>query len=204
MRLVLSLTNLGFLLINKGKYDESDAVLQEADDIARSVNTNADYYRGLIFNYRSQIQFIKGDYAKTEKLAGESVQMWEPIVNKNNSDFLNVKTRLGTSLVRQGKHVEGEKVLLGILETVKNRSNNEPWRMALTHLRLGQSLMGQNRLQEAEPLILDAVEGFKNSNGENDIYTQEAFKDAAELYEKMHKPDLASRYRALLQKPPTP
>lgn len=202
-RLILSLINLGHILITKEKYDDADLTLREADEISGAVFGNVDYMRGIILNYRSQIQFIKGDFAKTVELAQKSVNLLEPLMNKEDVNLLNAKTRFGAALVRTDKAVEGEKILRQVSETLKTRQNNEPWRIPLTELRLGESLVAQNKLQEAEPLILNGLEGIKNSVGDKHLYMQEALKIAVALYGKLNKPELVAKYRAL-QTPNTP
>lgn len=195
-RLILSLVNLGHLLIKKGKYEEADNALLEALEISQSILNNVAYLRGMILNYRSQIQFYKNDFVKAEQTAREALVSLESVVSKDDGEILGLKTRLGMILTKQSKFAEAEKILRQNLEIAQTVQNKDSW-ISVINLRLGEALLAQNRFQEAEPLILNAHEEFEKTLGDKHIYTQQAVKDAGMLYEKLNNHELAAKYRAL-------
>lgn len=197
--LAMTLINLGRVLIAEEQFDEAEKVLLEAKEISSSSTNNSDYYQGLILSYLAQIRFSQDDYEAMVENSRQALKLLEPLLKKDAYDVVMTKIRLGTGLLKQGKAKESEEILREVADTaansqIKKSSSIEP----LIEFRLGQALLAQNKTMEAEPFIVNAVEKFNNSFGEKNAVTQESLRDAVTLYEKMHKSDVAAKYRERL------
>jgi len=67
---------------------------------------------------------------------------------------------------------------------------------AVAHVKLGRALLRQGRAAEAEPETLYSYEFLVKNVSPNDQFLAGSRKDLALIYDALHKPELAARYRA--------
>lgn len=193
-----TLSNLGAVLIKKGKYAEAEPFVREGLDLRRKLLGDAHPDTAMSLFRLSDLLYREGDYQGAESAARESVQVFnralaEPAANLY---FANPVMELGMILNKVGRSHEAEEYLrqaLAIRTHLLPRGNQL---IGISEGALGECLTTEKKYAEAEPLLLDSYKLVKSNAGEHDPRTLEAARRLVVLYKSLGKPQKAAEYSA--------
>jgi serine/threonine-protein kinase len=196
-----TLTVLGGFLTEKGDCAGADANLHEAELIFRKLLQPSHLWLGDNLRNQALSFYQQGRYAESLSKVTETLKIYRESFGPYYDTYPTALIIQGLILAKTGQPQEGEKILR---EAVKIRTDLLPkghyW-VAQANSALGECLTIQKRYHEAEPLLLNSYEALKISQGADNPRTTIALQRLTNLYEAWHKPDQATRYRALLPAP---
>lgn len=183
-----TLTLLGSVLIEKEDLDEAGSNLTRAEAIYRKLlSPNAIFiYDNL--RLQAQLAYLKGDYKRAAKLAGDVLENYRQNANPSYISFATALTIQGLALDKLGRHVEAESMLR---EAMKLRTANLPaghFLAALTKGALGEVLTSNRQFSEAEPLLRQGLDELVTSQDAENQRITKARNRLIELYKVWRKP----------------
>ena len=193
--LATTLSNLGMVLTDAGRFDEAETSLRESIAIRRELFGDDSPTLSVVKTRLSRVYFYRGDYAKAETEARAAVAIQEKTLAKRHRNFATSYVVLGRALTRNGKLGEAEKLLREGLNLSVEKLSGEDRNRAIAEISLGECLMTQKRFAEAEPLLTRGYEWLKAALGTEDLATREARQQLVIYYESQGKSAEAGRYR---------
>jgi hypothetical protein len=101
-------------------------------------------------------------------------------------------------LTRTRRAQEGETFGRQSVDLYHNSVNRGAASITLARINLAESLTVQKKYDEAERVLLQAYKDASEVQGVQHWRTKHTALELVKLYETMQKPDLAAKYRALL------
>jgi serine/threonine-protein kinase len=155
--LATTLSNLGLVLTDAGRFDEAETVLNECLAIRREIFGNESPTLSVSMVRLSRVYFYRGDYAQAETLARQAIAIQEKNHPKGHRNFAFSYTTLGKILTHNGKLAEAEKLLREGLKVSREKLGAQDRQTAIAESALGECLARQKRFAEAEPLLQKAT-----------------------------------------------
>jgi tetratricopeptide (TPR) repeat protein len=202
VEMATTLSNLGALLINKGKYTEAEPFVLEGLELRRKVLGNAHTSTaGALFRL-SDLRYRQGRYTEAEKAAQESIEIFKRALAtpQDSTLFTNPVLEMGMILNKLDRLQEAETYLRQALDIRTRLLPKGNLGIGKAEGALGECLTAQKRYAEAEPLLLDSYQGLTSSRGEKDPRLIEALERLVKLYEGIGNTDALLKYRALLSR----
>ena len=193
------LTNLGTILATKRKFEEAEAILNEAVDYYRRIAGDNSPAVGNPLRFLAYLHIQKGELSKAEEEAARAVAL-ERRLPPGNPDLSYSLHMLGFALTQEGKLTQAEACLRESLSMRQGDLRNSNVALMAKSV-LGRCLTFQKRYAEAEPLLKESYEALKTNLGGQHPVTLTTLWNLVKLYEDWNKPDRAAYYRSLPNKP---
>lgn len=192
-----TLSNLGALLIRKGKYAEAEPYVLEGLALRRKVFGDAHVSTSMGFFRLADLRYKQRRYEEAEKADQESIDTFKRAVPvpQNNVLFANPLIEMGSILDEMGRSREAENYLRQALEIRTQFLPKGNQLIGRAEAVLGECLTLQKRYAEAEPLLLDSYKIIKaTTSSESDPRRAEARQRLATLYTGWGRPAVAANY----------
>jgi serine/threonine-protein kinase len=200
VEMAVTLSNLGAVLIAKGKYAEAEPMVMEGLALRREVLGNAHTSTaGALFRL-SDLRYRQGNYSEAEKAAQESIEVFKRALAtpQDSTLFANPILEMGLILNKIGRLQEAETYLRQALDIRTRLLPKGNLGINKVEGALGACLTAERRYAEAEPLLLDSYNTLKSSQVKKDPRTIEALERLVKLYEASGNNGALTTYRALL------
>lgn len=195
-RMATALLNLGLLLTKKGDFDEGIKTLREGDAILTQQGESF-----LLFASKAYLCAAyanHGDDGQALAEGAKAIDLGRQMNLEDTREFIFSLDNVGLSLTRTGHAGEAEPLLRESFDRAKKDLPSADVRTPLIEENLGVCLTALGKFDEAAPFLSHSYETLKARDGEKNSLTTAAVKHLVELYEKWKRPDLATKYRALL------
>ncbi len=196
----LVLMNLATNLSSQKKYQDADAIFQEAIALSRELFGENHAAVAVVMTHYARMYLLKGEYAKAEEIMRPAVEIARKSLPAGHPESAQILVTFGIVLVRAGKALEGEPFLREALAIREKALPKGHWTTANVRSMLGECLTAQRRYAEAEPLLKQGYDEIGAALGQKHPRTIEAIERLASFYESKKEPERAAPYRALLTK----
>jgi serine/threonine-protein kinase len=194
-----TLNNLAYLLKTQEKYAEAEQYYLEAMNVLDHIHERAHPNAIQVRQNMASVLYLQEKYDEVEAVLREIVELRRELHPEPHSNVAGALVLgLGRFLIDVNKYAEAEPVLregIGIYETTLGNGYHATW---IARASLSVCLFGLGKDAEAERLAnrcLDALGRF-DSVPRNPYYN---IQRLADQLESVGRPDLAARYRALLE-----
>jgi serine/threonine-protein kinase len=204
-----AIRGLGRMTITLGRFDESDALLREAEALYRDAGADADIAAAL--NDRGMLAQMRADYANAEPLLRDALARRIALYGERHRDVAETLYWLGDNLRVRGDYRGAEPLL-----TQAVALNRQLLPAGHTVIANGLSALADlkrslGRHDEAEALYREALADLVQTRGEEHVYTATLMNNLARVLKARGRPDeaealllrsLAVRRKALGEKHP--
>ena len=198
-----TLSNLGALLIRKGKYADAEPYVLEGLELRRRVFGDSHTSTAMGFFRLSDLRFKQGRYEEAQKAAAESIDTFRHALPapQDNVLFTNPLVEMGSILDAMGRYREAEGYLRQALEIRTRILPKGNQLIGRADIVLGECLTLQKRYAEAEPLLLDSYKIIDATTVPTDARRAEARQRLANLYRGWGKSQKAADYETSRPQP---
>jgi tetratricopeptide (TPR) repeat protein len=198
VEMAVTLSNLGAVLIAKGKYTEAEPFVLEGLELRRRVLGDAHTGTGGALFRLSDLRYRQGRYGEAEKAAQESIEVFKRALAspQDSTLFTNPLFEMGLILDKVGRIHEAEAYLRQAFDIRTRLLPKGNLGIVKAEGPLGECLTMQKRYAEAEPLLLDSYQILESTTGPNDGRRTEAAQRLNELYSRWGNPKKAALYEA--------
>ena len=157
--LISEWTELGAILGNARKFDESQAAFEHTIAIARATYGENSNRVAHTLNELSNMLSDRGDLAGAERALRQALQIRIQTIGPTARDTLIEQSNLLTTVEMEGRLAESLPQRLQLIETA-NAAQTQPLVMGILYTHTGSDLRDLGRLDEAESMLRKAVTTF--------------------------------------------
>jgi tetratricopeptide (TPR) repeat protein len=153
----ITLLNYAYLLMNQGKYDQTEGMLSEI--LLKSTDkewfTADTYYASL--NNMALVKHRLGQYQESEIAYRKLIEVDSATIGINNPDFAITLSNLGILHIDQSRYDDAEKVLKRAISILKSNKETASIIYAKTLNNLAKSYQRSGRYNEAATLLKQSL-----------------------------------------------
>ena len=148
-------------------------------------------------NQLGVLAYNRDDYPSARSYFTEALNTYRQLYGDQHSAVAVAYSNLGSVCLDEKDYPCAEKMFqqsTRLLDAISAVSVNA----AVAHLKLGRTLLREGRLKDAEPQTLAAYKYLVKQMAPTNNYLVASRKDLAAIYDGLHDPQQASRYRSEL------
>jgi len=184
-------------LVAEGKLNEAETLLQGSlttlnaagGDTPRVSMAMALNQLGTIAQRRSNWPEAEADFKK-------SAQIYETVYGKDHSSTIGALASLADVYLDEKRYAEAERELRDVIPRFGRSPSADPLRLGAAHVALGEALGFEKHYKDAEAEILAGYDMILKQAGPSDSRVQAARSDLVAVYEALHEPVKAAKFRA--------
>jgi len=189
------LNNLALLLQDKGDLAAAEPLFRQILEIDRKIWGKEHLYVAIDLNNIGRLLLVKKNYAASELLLRESVD----ILQKEQHPWLSIALgNLGELLTEKGDCQSAKPIFVEALKIGQNQLGEQNQDVAKLRSKYGLCLTKLKHFEKAEEQLLVAFPVLRDSLGEHNEWTQKTINHFIDLYKAWGKEKKAAEYRALL------
>jgi len=192
-----NLTALAQTLTPEGRPADAKALLERALAIQQHANGPVRGTAGTTLNQLGILAFQQKNYDEAKRYFTQAIATWSQYYGDRHPFIANAVSNLGSICQQQRNYACAEKMYQDALRRFDSVSL-ENVNTAVAHVKLGRTLLSEQKFEDAEPQTLAGYRYLAVHVDATNSYLAGARKDLAAIYEGMHRPELAARYRAEL------
>ncbi len=193
-----ALNYLGQALTWKNEFDEALASLQESETISVEIWGVGNAYQARSLWLSIYALCFKGDCRAAEPALIRAEEIYGQKFPNNKVTKGNLCDARSIFLTRTGRPGDGESFGRQAVELFQTSMNRGAPSITLARIHLAESLTAQKKHSEAETVLLAAYKDANEVQGAQHWRTKLAAGELVKFYEVWGKPELGSKYRALL------
>ena len=193
-----ALTMLGRALVSQGKLDEGAGILQQALAIQEKVYGKVHPRVAGTLNELGKIAQRRGQLDEAETELSRAVEIYKSIYAGKHYYIGIALSNLAGVLVDRKEYGRAEKLFQEALQIYSQTLAPDHQNVGIAHTRLGRALLRDRRYAEAEAEILIGYDILAKQSNPPQMWLQNARTDLSEVYDALHQPDKASKFRAEL------
>ena len=193
-----ALTMLGRALISQGKLDEGSGILQQALAIQEKVYGKVHPRVAGTLNELGKIAQRRGQLNEAEAELSRAVEIYKSIYAGKHYYIGIALSNLAGVLVDRKEYGRAEKLFQEALQIYSQTLAPDHQNVGIAHTRLGRAFLRDRRYAEAEAEIRIGYDILAKQSNPPQIWLQNARTDLSEVYDALHQPDKASKFRAEL------
>lgn len=157
---------LGYVLLEAGKYSDSEAYLSKALELSTQVFGDRSITRSQILNDMAILRFSQARLPEAELLVHEALQIAQQS-DGNASAITRERSTLIRILLEQGRYSEARNESRTLLTTLEELRDNHPQVVAARDL-LARSLIGLREYSAAESILRENIRLWHQHDGWSD------------------------------------
>jgi len=192
-----NLTALAQELSYEKRDDEAETMLQRALAIQKRVNGPVHATVATTLNQLGVLAYNRDQYPVARRYFTEALEAYQKLYGDHHPTVAVAYSNLGSVCLDEKNYPCAEKMFrqaMRLLDSISAVSLNA----AVAHLKLGRTLLREGRFQEAEPETLTAYKYLLKQMAPTNNYLAASRKDLAAIYDGLHNPEQAGRYRSEL------
>ena len=193
-----ALTMLGRALISQGKLDEGAGILQQALAIQEKVYGKVHPRVAGTLNELGKIAQRRGQLDEAETELSRAVEIYKSIYAGKHYYIGIALSNLAGVLVDRKEYGRAEKLFQEALQIYSQTLASDHQNVGIAHTRLGRAFLRDRRYPEAEAEIRIGYDILAKQSNPPQIWLQNARTDLSEVYDALHQPEKASKFRAEL------
>ena len=193
-----ALTMLGRALVSEGKLDEAAGILQQALAIQEKVYGKVHPRVAGTLNELGKIAQRRGQLDEAEADLSCAVEIYKSIY-KGKHYYIGVAlSNLAGVLVDRKEYGKAEKLFQEALQIYSQTLTPDHQNVGIAHTRLGRAFLRDHRYAEAEAEVRTGYEILAKQSNPPQVWLQNARTDLSEVYDALHQPQKANKFRAEL------
>jgi len=156
---------MGQVYLNLGLYDKSEALLKEALDIRRKINSN-DVDLGKSLNSVGQLYLTKGEYDKAEPILKEALSVYENLSEKDNENYVSAIDNAAWYSNVTGDFNRSDSLYDLAIKVLRNNYKDRSELLFITMNDLALNFHEEGKYEESESLFKEALELQKKFYGD--------------------------------------
>jgi serine/threonine protein kinase/tetratricopeptide (TPR) repeat protein len=193
-----ALTMLGRGLVAEGKLDEAAGILEQALAIQEKAYGKVHPRVAGTLNELGKISQRRGKLDEAEAELSRTVEIYKSIYAGKHYYIGVALSNLAGVLVDRKEYGRAEKLYQEALQIYSKTLAPDHQNVGIAHVRLGRALLRDRRYVEAESESRTGYDTLIKQTNPPGIWVQYARTDLAELYETLHQPDKANKFRSEL------
>jgi serine/threonine-protein kinase len=193
-----ALTMLGRALVSEGKLDAGAEILQQALAIQEKVFGKVHPRVAGTLNELGKIAQRRGQLDEAEQELTQAVEIYKSIYAGKHYYIGIALSNLAGVLVDKKEYGKAEKLFEEALQIYSKTLAPDHQNVGIAHVRLGRAFLRDHRYSEAESESTTGYNILTKQTTPPAIWMQFARTDLSEIYEALHQPEKASRFRAEL------
>jgi serine/threonine-protein kinase len=193
-----ALTMLGRALVSQGKLDEGAGILQQALAIQEKVYGKVHPRVAGTLNELGKIAQRRGQLDEAEAELSRAVEIYKSIYAGKHYYIGIALSNLAGVLVDRKEYARAEKLFQEALQIYSQTLAPDHQNVGIAHTRLGRAFLRDHHYPEAEAEIRIGYDILAKQSNPPQIWLQNARTDLSEVYDALHQPDKASKFRAEL------
>jgi serine/threonine-protein kinase len=193
-----ALTMLGRALVSQGKLDEGAGILQQALAIQEKVYGKVHPRVAGTLNELGKIAQRRGQLDEAEAELSRAVEIYKSIYAGKHYYIGVALSNLAGVLVDRKEYGRAEKLFQEALQIYSQTLAPDHQNVGIAHTRLGRAFLRDRRYAEAEAEIRIGYDTLVKQSNPPQIWLQNARNDLSEVYDALHQPEKASKFRAEL------
>ncbi|MBI3477464.1 MAG: tetratricopeptide repeat protein [Acidobacteria bacterium] len=193
-----ALTMLGRGLLSQGKLDEAATTLQEALRIQEKVYGKVHPRVAGTLNELGKISQHRGKLDEAEAELSRTVDIYRTIYSGKHYYIGVALSNLAGVLVDKKEYSRAEQLFHEALQMYSQTLAPDHQLVGIAHARLGRALLRERRFAEAESESRTGYDILTKQSNPPVVWIQFARTDLSEVYDVLHQPEKASRFRAEL------
>lgn len=185
-------------LFVRGDLGAGEQLARQSLDAFREQLGDQHPYVAQSLNDVAEMRYAAGDRTEAETLYRQALALRRRLLAPTSPSLAESLAGLGSLLLDQNRNEEAESLLREALLIRRQVMGPRHSITGETASLLGACLTKPGRYFEAEPLVLEGFELLRDGLGPRDRMTQAALRRVIRLYETWGKPELETRYKALL------
>ena len=190
-----NMTALAQTLTYEEHYPEAEKLLARALEIQQRVSGPV---RATVATTQNQLGIVAYDEKNFDSARdhfNQAIAIWRQIYGDQHPYIANAISNLGSICQQQKDYACAEK---NYREAVRRFDAASPESMnnAIAHVKLGRTLLSEQKYVEAEKNTLTGYNYLVKHAAPNSMYLVSARKDLAAIYDGLHQPQQAARFRA--------
>lgn len=192
-----NLTALAQPLTGEHRDAEAQDLLEQALEIEKVVNGPVSSTVATTINQLGLLAYDRGQYASARQYFTEAMDIWEKVYGDDHQFIAIGYSNLGSVCMAEKNYACAEK---DYREAVRRLDIASPDGLAdaIARLKLGRALIKEGRCEAAEPNTLAAYRYLVQHVNPANSYLANARRDLAAIYDALHQPQTAARFRAEL------
>ncbi len=192
-----NLTALAQPLTMEKRLPEAQDLLQKALSIQKLVNGPVSSTVATTLNQLGLLEFRREQYESAKAYFTQAMEIWEKVFGDQHQFIAIAYSNLGSVCMGEKNYACAEK---NYREAVRRFDLASPDALndAVGHLKLGTALLKEDRFADALPNTLAAYNYLTKHMNPSDSYLANARRDLAAIYDGLHDPQQAARYRSEL------
>jgi len=193
-----ALTMLGRALVSQGKLDEGAGILEQALAIQEKVYGKVHPRVAGTLNELGKIAQRRGQLDEAEAELSRAVEIYKSIYAGKHYYIGVALSNLAGVLVDRKEYARAEKLFQEALQIYSQTLASDHQNVGIAHTRLGRTFLRDRRYAEAEAEIRIGYDILAKQSNPPQIWLQNARTDLSEVYDALHQPEKASKFRAEL------
>jgi serine/threonine-protein kinase len=189
-----NLTQLAQTLIPQERYDEAEKLLKQALDINELAYPPTHPRVAFALNELGIVALRRGNLDDAEARLLRVAELNRAVYGDDHFRTITAMSNLASVYVKRKDFARAETILREVVERYAKISPDH-WNTGLARIKLGRTLVQQQRYQEAEAQILAGYEIAMKQTNPSVSWLQEARKDLVAIYEALHEPEKAAKFR---------
>jgi len=138
--------------------------------------------------------FTQADFKKAE-------QIYEAVYGKDHSSTIGVLASLADVYLDEKRYADAERELRDVITRFGRLPSADPLRLGAAHIGLGEALGFEKKYKDAEVELLAGYGMLLKQAGPSAERVQAARSDLVAVYDALHEPEKAARFRADARSP---
>jgi tetratricopeptide (TPR) repeat protein len=179
------------------KYAEAETLLARALEIQQRVGGPVRATVATTQNQLGIVAYSEKNYDEARVYFNQSIATWRQIYGDQHPYIANAISNLGSICQQQKDYACAEK---NYRDAVRRFDAASPESMndAIAHVKLGRTLLNEEKYAEAETASLAGYNYLLKHASPTNNYLASARKDLAAIYDGLHQPQQATRFRTEL------
>jgi eukaryotic-like serine/threonine-protein kinase len=192
-----NLTALAQVLTSQNRNADAEACLKRALEIQQHQNGPIRATAGTTLNQLGILAFQEKRYDDAKSYFNQAIETWRQYNGDQHPYIANAISNLGSICQQQKDYACAEKMYR---EAVRRFDAESPDSVndAIAHVKLGRTLMSEAKFSDAETQSLGGYKYLIAHVAPGNVYLANARRDLATIYDGLHQPQQAARFRAEL------
>ena len=192
-----NLTALSQTLTYEERFNDAEALLERALAIEKAVGGPVRSTLATTLNQLGIVAYNQKNYDAAKSYYNQAIDAWRTMYGDKHPYIATAVSNLGSICLMQKDYPCAERYFR---ESVRRLDSASPHSLnnAVAHIKLGRTLLNEQKFSDAEANTLSGYNYLIANVAQSNSFLGNARKDLAAIYDGLHQPEKAARFRAEL------
>lgn len=198
-----TLSMLGRALVFERRYGEAVTLVERALAIQEKVYGPSHPRVANVLNELGTVALERGQLDEAEARFRRMVEIYKRAYGERHYRYSLALANLASVYLAKKEYLRAEMLFRDAIRHYREALSPEHLYVGIAEIKLGRALNGQKRYKEAESHELNGYRILASQTSPSVTWLRSARQDLVTIYEALHQPDKAARYRAELASIPS-